>query len=199
MDYTKMCKHLDTRFNHHESEYVCSHCGFIIDCRLPQIDYNFSNQHKKLPNDLNEFLLDACDRIHLTSTSIHDIICEYLNFRNNPHFKKVKSENLIAYSIYYTLKKYDIGRTIEMIASVTGVNSRKIWKCETIDRYQPKQINILNVLTPIYSSFNLTKSDCDQIITISTKFQDRDYTQSTLTATLVYWYCKAINKKKTYI
>ena len=93
---------------------------------------------------------------------------------------------LMAYSIYYTLKDQGIGRNIEYIAYNTGITSKQLWKCESLDPNLAIPISIENLLTPVYTLFHLSKQDHDNIISISRHFQERHFSPLTMTSTLVY-------------
>ena len=53
----------------------------------------------------------------------------------------------MAYSIYFTLKDEGVGRNIEYIAYNTGVNSKQLWKCESLDTNISIPISIESLLS----------------------------------------------------
>ena len=65
----------------------------------------------------------------------------------------------MAYSIYLTLKNEGSGRNIKYVAQNTGIASKLLWKCESLDPYLATPINIENLLAPVYSSFDLSRED----------------------------------------
>ena len=98
---------------------------------------------------------------------------------------------LMAYSIYFTLKNENIGRNIKYVSQNTGVTSKLLWKCESLDPYLSTPINIESLLTPLYSFFDLCRNDYKNILKISKHFQERHFSPLTLASTLVYLYCKS--------
>ena len=122
---------------------------------------------------------------------------EYVHFCCEAAFEKITDTQLMAYSIYFTLKDEGIGRNIEYVAQNTGITSKMLWKCESLDPYLAIPINIESLLAPVYSSFDLSREDYNIVLKTSKHFQDRHFSPLTLTSTLVYMYCKTKGKAIT--
>ena len=197
-----MCRHLNYIQAYRDGHVVCVDCGLVIDeCIYPQL-VNHSQPLFEVESEIKTFLADCCDRMFIPVSVMNSIYDEYVHFRSESDFEKIEDRQLLAYSIYFKLKKEDIGKNIEYIASKTGISSKKIWKCEKIDAYLSIPIDIRCLLTPALSTFNLTQNDYEKIIHISFHFEDRHFTPTTMISTLVYMYCKTkkipINLKKVH-
>ena len=191
MDLCKICEHVDRIIDQHEGSIVCMQCGIVLHTHfLYPIHENRHFMHK-LKTDIETFLYDCCDRMHLPSSILEIIQKKFSHLRVNPAFQKVDDMQLIAYSIYFILKDQGVGRNIEYIAYNTGITSKQLWKCESLDPNLPIPISIESLLVPVYTLFNMSKQDYDNIINISEHFQDRHFSPITMTSTLVYLYCKA--------
>ena len=189
-----MCLHLNQGLNN-DYEPVCYECGLILGSPLPILNQNEISKSLYNCEESNEeirtFLLDCCDRMHIPEAIINSILTVFNSLRQKSVFKKINDQNLMAYAIYFKLKDADIGRDIEYIASKTGVLSKDIWRCESIDPCIPIPLGISNLLLPHHLFFELNIEDCNNIIKISKHFQERHFSPLTMVSTLIYLYCKA--------
>ena len=190
MDLHTMCEHLQQLIDQHEGSVVCTDCGYVLDIHFLQQSDTYEKSSLNLVTDLKMYLIDCCDRMHIPISVREEIHDEYEHFRSKSVFEKISDIQLMAYSIYFILKNQGIGRNIEYIAYNTGVTSKQLWKCESLDPYLSIPINIESLLGPVYKSFKFSRKDYETIIIISKHFQDRHFSPLTLTSTLVYLYCK---------
>ena len=186
-----MCEHVEHIIDQHEGSIVCIQCGIVLHMHFLYPIHENRHFMDKLTSNSKTFLYDCCDRMHLPTSILEIIQKKFSCLRDNPAFQKVDDMQLIAYSIYFTLKDQGIGRNIEYIAYNTGITSKQLWKCESLDPNSPIPITIESLLTPVYTLFNLSKQDYDKITEISEHFQDQHFSPITMTSTLVYLYCKA--------
>ena len=192
MDFYKMCEHIDHIIDQHEGCVICMQCGSVLGMHFLYPSDEDRHSRYNLTSSIKTFLYDCCDRMHLPSSILEIIQKKYSCFHDSLAFEKVDRMQLMAYSIYYTLKDQGIGRNIEYIAYNTGITSKQLWKCESLDPNLAIPISIENLLTPVYTLFHLSKQDHDNIISISRHFQERHFSPLTMTSTLVYLYCKAV-------
>ena len=187
-----MCDHLNQIIDQHEGSIVCGDCALVLDVYFSQQEHSSQKISVSLqPVDhLKSYLLDCCDRMHIPTLISENIYKKFIQFRTGHDFERISDMQLMAYSIYITLKNDGIGRNIEYVAQNTGISSKLLWKCESLDPYISMPINIENVLAPVYSMFNLSSEDCKIIVKISKHFQERHFSPLTLSSTLVYVYCR---------
>ena len=170
-----MCEHLEHVIDQHEGSIICIQCGTVLEICI----VNTSAEYKHFTEDsrsiVHIYLEDCCDRMNIPSSITEKIYKKYSSFRKNSNFEKIDNTTLMAYSIYFTLKDEGVGRNIEYIAYNTGVNSKQLWKCESLDTNVSIPISIESLLTPVYNLFDLSKQDFDNIIRISQHFQLRKH------------------------
>ena len=131
----------------------------IVDKSLMFFSWNKTFQINSIDKSIKSYLFDCCDRMHIPSMITETIYDEYVHFRCEAAFDKITDTQLMAYSIYLTLKNEGIGRNIKYVAQNTGIASKLLWKCESLDPYLATPINIENLLAPVYSSFDLSRED----------------------------------------
>ena len=186
-----MCQHINQVIDQHEGFITCTDCGKVMDVYFCQQLDSSENNYIYCTSDIKSYLSDCCDRMHVLRSILELIYNDYVHFRSHAVFKKVDNKHLMRYSIYFTLKNEGIGRNIEYVALNTGVASRILWKCESLDPYLSTPINIKILLAPAYSALELQRDDCKNISAISKHFQERHFSPLTLVSTLVYLYCKS--------
>ena len=167
-----MCQHLNQLIDHHEGSIICTDCGEVIDIYFLRQDNSYVNHIDEFVKNIKSYLWDCCDRMHVPNSIAENIYSEYVHFRSEIEFEKISDMHLMAYSIYFTLKNEGIGRNIEYIAQNTGITSKMLWKCKSIDPYLATPINIESLLAQVYFIFNLSRNDCNIIIKISKHFQE---------------------------
>jgi len=190
MDKVNMCQHLNLITDQHEGCIVCTDCGEVIDVYFSQQDDSHAKLRQDFSANIKSYMIDCCDRMHVPDSIAEIILNEYVHFRSEAEFQKISDIQLMAYSIYFTLKNEDIGRNIEYVAMNTGITSKLLWKCESLDPYLAIPIKIESLLAPVYSLFELSREDYNNIRKISKHFQERHFSPLTLASTLVYLYCK---------
>ena len=164
-----MCDHLNQIIDQHEGSIVCGDCALVLDVYFSQQEHSSQKISVSLQHvdHLKSYLLDCCDRMHIPTLISENIYKKFIQFRTGRDFERISDMHLMTYSIYITLKNDGIGRNIEYVAQNTGISSKLLWKCESLDPYISMPINIENVLAPVYSMFNLSSEDCKIIVKIS--------------------------------
>ena len=153
-----MCKHINQIFEQHEGFITCTDCGQVLDIYFVQQEDSVNNFKGECISDIKSYLTECCERMNIPNAILEVIYSEYVHFRSENEFKKINDMQLMAYSIYFSLKNENIGRNIEYVSQNTGVSSKLLWKCESLDPYLSTPINIESLLVPLYSFFDLCRN-----------------------------------------
>jgi hypothetical protein len=140
------CNHSETVISL-EDEEVCLHCGLVIDKLYTDIKTEtkniifFKKEIKEQNNNkILNFILDICENIHIQRNVSLSAFERYKTFKGQI-VKKVTDENLAIYSIYETLKDYEIPRTADEIAYFANVDKSKLWSIQSCIRGKKKISN----------------------------------------------------------
>ena len=189
-----MCPHLNHVIDEREGSIICLDCSFVIsdhlfvaDSSILYHDYNEITQYNKH----HEFIKDTCDRMHIiNSFTQKSIDCFEDFFKKLEPKQKVDGYIVAAYSIYDTLKRENVPRSLNMISYFTGISWKKLSNFEKKYQKKPNSTNVKQTLTTNYRHFNLTLSDLYNLIGISNSFKKTSFSPNTLAASLIYLYCK---------
>ena len=194
MDISNHCTHLETVEDHREGTLICTQCCRVIESNLTFHLSESLQKEKDYTDPSFRFIYDSCNHMHVPFSVVYGIHMQYKKFRKLQIFTRIKNKALAAYSIYFYLKKEDIGKSIECVAYYSGIDSNSIWQCESTDEEISVPISIDSIIRANYKIFDLNQEDCDNIIHLSKSFKDRDFSPVTMSATLTWMYCK--NKRK---
>ena len=192
MDIRNHCLHINTLIEDvHEGTLVCFQCCRVIEMNLEYHNFKEDNHSSNFCSDgATGFIDESCHRMNLPTSVIEGINHQFKKFREIHAMRKIHYKDLAAYSIYYHLKQENIGKPIEIIACNTGIESKKIWRCEMKDQQKPLPLKIESLIRGIHKYLFLKEEDCQNILQLSNHFRDSNFSPVTLAATLTWSYCK---------
>ena len=149
--YSRICQHPSNREVHDDREgsIVCSECGLVkedvkyVSEESPRDPYPPTPPSSQLPSSsdfsssttsIERDIRDYSDAYHIDRASVAKAAEFYSRtFSNHPSRQKNKTaiKNRLAFSLYYSLMKEGVPRTLEEIGIMFAASTKELWKLET--------------------------------------------------------------------
>lgn len=199
------CLH-DPIIDSHSGEEVCCLCGLVINTGMSYEEiihgdncYDIHLENKSTPF-LFELAAEFISRMHLPQEIVNIVLTRYEKCikKQSDIIKYFSNQELISYSLYQVLKEMSIPRSLKQIVSVSGVNSRAIWKLEDIFTKERMQLKPIDIILSHYTMLDHLKYEdirfmrimCDDLGFLN-------YNPSTVASFVIYKYLMLNEKKQS--
>jgi transcription initiation factor TFIIIB Brf1 subunit/transcription initiation factor TFIIB len=179
---------------------VCTLCGLVLEEQLymPSFEHTqhvyCADYNNNLENATRAFLLDVCDRMHIYSVIISEVIdyMQYISTCFKEQNKRFRRNELAAYSLYYILQKQCVSRTMKDVAHHSGIPQKNLCAIESHIPKPPTTFVVLDVIEKYCSMLNIAFFDAAIIKCQIIKWKDEIETlhPTTIAATFIYMYAK---------
>jgi len=181
-----MCDHSIQIFDSISADCVCSLCAHVL--------YKDYSSPKFIPEEeyhpqWSSFFLNCCANMNIAD----GIASEALTLFNKRNTKSIrgKKKALAAYTLYETMLKHNVGKTVEEISFYTEVTTKAIWSVEKTFQC-PYSDCVENYVEKLCYFLDLTRRDAAQIRKIISNNEldivDGRRPQNIAVA-LIYYYC----------